>query len=660
MNRGLFVTGTDTDVGKTWVATLLCYGFSRQTTTNYLKPIQSGTPTDSGFIAERIAQDKNFKILPEIYRLDLPASPNRAAQAQGLSIEWQDLTQSLEQSLSSQAYTIVEGAGGLEVPINDDYTISDLIQFSGLPCLLVASTRLGTINHTLLSVERLRQKQIPCLGIVLNGPKDPGLAELLCERTGLPLLFEVPELPSTDADQLKQCYETGQDLKSFIRAELAKHDDSKVNPHQDFKKRDQQYVWHPFTQHAWQEHFPLVTRGEGSYIWADGEKLIDGVSSWWVNLLGHSHPEIAATLYEQAQTLEHVVFAGFTHEPAIQLSQKLVELSQSRQANLSKVFFSDNGSTAVEVALKMAYQFQAQRGQSQRQKFLALEGSYHGDTLGAMSVGARGGFHKAFEGLLFDVEYVNPFEPGALKNCFQTYGETLVATIFEPLVQGAGGMRMYPPEFLNELSQLCQDYGVLTIADEIFTGFYRTGTLFAFEQSQLRPDLLCLSKGITAGFLPLAVTLATEPIFESFLSEDMGQAFLHGHSYTANPLACKVAVKTLEILERPQTQQQIHQIIQQTSQCLSELRSVPNTYNHRQLGTIGALEINSSGSSYFNKEVAQNIRRLSRQNGVLLRPLGNTLYSVPPYCTSAQDIKKIYQVIEQLSKHPQIAKEITQ
>lgn len=310
-------------------------------------------------------------------------------------------------------------------------------------------------------------------------------------------------------------------------------------------EKDNQVIWHPYSQHGLNPLILPVKSAQGAYLHLEGGgKILDAISSWWVNIHGHSHPALCRALTRQAETLEHVIFAGFTHQPAVELAETLIQYEPLQKAGMRKAFYSDNGSTAVEVALKMAFQYFQNRGIEGRDRFLALNHSYHGDTLGAMAVGEPSGFHTQFRKLMPPVDFVEPGNCDALKEILQQRGHSYAAFIFEPLVQGASGMKMYDKEYLEEALRLCKEYGVLTICDEIFTGFYRTGRCFAFEHvSAAAPDFICVSKGLTGGFLPLAITLTTEDVFTAFVSQDVKNAFLHGHSYTANPLACAVALE---------------------------------------------------------------------------------------------------------------------
>lgn len=641
--KEIFVAGTDTNVGKTFVSRLLLKGLQKYCPVTYYKPIQAGSPTDFDEIESSCTE---VTIKQSTYNLKWPASPDRSAAKESVTIEIDQILQDWQKRPNQ--FHIVEGAGGLMVPINENEEIIDLIQDMKIPCVLVASTKLGTINHTLLSARALQSRSIPILGLILNGPFDDGLAELLSKRTDLPILFEVPAFENTENSSLEKWMSESDDFRGCIDFLLQEH--SPLTTATELKQLDQEFVWHPFTQHGIVKNHPVVTSAQGTYLQIGNHRVIDGISSWWVNLLGHGRPEIVEAIAEQTRTLEHVLFAGFSHEPAIQLSRKLIQTTRSAGAELDKVFFSDNGSTAVEVALKMAYQFHQISGNQQRTKFLAFYGSYHGDTLGAMSVGERKGFNEVFQPLLFDVDYVDPFDLDSIEKAFETNGEQYAAVIFEPMVQGASGMRMYGSEVLDRLQALCQTYSVFKICDEVFTGFYRTGKLFGFEHSDLRPDFLCLSKGLTGGFLPLATTLTNQKVFRAFEEDDMRKAFLHGHSYTANPIACAAANATLDLLKQPAWQEAVANITRWTQQAVSTLMNTGLFFNGRSLGTIGALEINNDDPNYFKGNFSYRFNQMALQKGVLLRPLGGTIYAVPPLCSTEQEIEKIYKTMEQVKR----------
>lgn len=364
-------------------------------------------------------------------------------------------------------------------------------------------------------------------------------------------------------------------------------------------ERDGQLLWHPYTQHGLGRPVLPVESAHGSYLkLTDGRLILDAVSSWWVNIHGHSHPKIAQAIARQASKLEHVIFAGFTHQPAVRLAEILIGAARERGTSLGKVFYSDNGSTAVEVALKMAYQYHLNKGITGRDRFIALAGSYHGDTLGAMAVGDPTGFHSKFKKLLPQVDFVEPDDIGSLQRLVRESSGRHAGFIFEPMIQGAGGMRVYSAEFLRAAAEICRRDNIILICDEIFTGFYRTGRLFAFEHAGISPDLVCLSKGITGGFLPLAVTLTTQDIFSAFLSDDPKNAFLHGHSYTANPISCAAAIASWDLLMSPECQTRISQISRLVAERIAKLRYHPGVKTTRCLGTIGAVELRGESATF--------------------------------------------------------------
>ena len=403
-------------------------------------------------------------------------------------------------------------------------------------------------------------------------------------------------------------------------------------------------VWHPFTQHGLEEPIPSVERSEGAALYISaGQRMVDAISSWWVTTHGHRHPRIMAAIAEQTTTLDQVIFAGWTHEPAEQLARELLELMPGE---LAHVFYSDSGSTSVEVALKMALGYWRNIGEP-RERIVVLEGSYHGDTIGGMSVGARGAFNQPYAPLLFDVD-VLPFpEQGREQKTIdelEKFCRTVApaALIVEPLILGAGGMRIYSAETLRELRLVCAAHEVLFIADEVMTGWGRTGTLLACEQAGITADLLCLSKGLTGGSLPLAVTLATSAIYEAHYSSDRSRMFFHSSSYTANPIACAAALGNLAVWREEPVAARIADLSLR-QEC--RLKRLGRGKNPRRLGTITALEIGEEPSNYLSTRAPQLLAHFSRQ-GVLLRPLGNTIYVMPPYCIGDEDLDLIYDSIE--------------
>ena len=418
-------------------------------------------------------------------------------------------------------------------------------------------------------------------------------------------------------------------------------------------------IWHPFTQsHADPEPLRIV-RAEGTYLYTpDGRKIIDAIASWWVNLHGHCHPRIAAAVARQAKDLDHVLLAGFTHPGVEHLTEKLQKIVP---AELRHVFYSDNGSTAVEVALKLAVQYWHNRGFSAKQEIAALEHAYHGDTVGAMSVSADSGFTSPFARLRFPVHRVHsPYclrcPVGkrrdscnidcldSLKILLETHSKSIAAVIVEPLLQGAGGMIVHPTDFLRRVRALCTEHQVLLIADEVLTGFGRCGKMFACDQAGITPDLLCLSKGITGGFLPLGASLCTDAIHREF--KGRGRSFFHGHSFTGNPLACAAAVANLEIFETEDVFARIDFIAAQHRRNLAKVALHPHVDETRQVGVMAAIELKANDSGYFSS-LKPRLYKFFLERNVLLRPLGNIIYILPPYSISREDLDRVYSVIEE-------------
>jgi adenosylmethionine---8-amino-7-oxononanoate aminotransferase len=424
--------------------------------------------------------------------------------------------------------------------------------------------------------------------------------------------------------------------------------------------RDLKHLWHPCTQMHDHQSVPIVpiVRGEGAWLVdADGLRYLDGISSWWTNLFGHANPRIAAALAEQATRLEHVIFAGFTHEPAIALAEELVRVTPP---GLDRVFYADNGSAAIEVALKMSFHFWLNQGHGEKTRFIALTGSYHGETLGALSVSDVALYRKTYAPLLLtpflapspdayegepgdSAEQTATRRLGELRNLLERHAHETCAVIVEPLVQCAGGMRMYHPSYLAGLRALCDEFAVHFIADEIAVGFGRTGTLFACEQAAVTPDFLCLSKGLTGGFLPLSAVLTTAAVYEAFYAEySAGKAFLHSHSYTGNPLACRVALETLAIFRDEPVLQRNRQLAAHLAARLAPLRDHPNVADVRQTGMIAAIELvaDKPARRPFPPSQRRGLRVYLHglQHGVLLRPLGDVVYFMPPYVISENEI----------------------
>jgi adenosylmethionine---8-amino-7-oxononanoate aminotransferase len=412
-------------------------------------------------------------------------------------------------------------------------------------------------------------------------------------------------------------------------------------------ERDRAVIWHPYTQMKTADSPVGIVKGEGAYLIAeDGTRYLDAVSSWWVNLHGHAHPYIAAKVAQQLHTLEHIIFAGFTHEPAVELAERLLKILPSNQ---SRIFYSDNGSTAVEVAIKMCHQYWANIGKP-RKKIVAFRNAYHGDTFGAMAVSGRSAFTAAFETLLFDVEFIDtPTESNItdLKNQLAILSPEVSSFIYEPLVQGSGGMLMYEATYLDELLACCRAHGIFAIADEVMTGFGRTGRLFASDYLLNQPDIVCLSKGLTGGTMALGVTSCSQQIYDAFLSDDKLKTLFHGHSFTANPVACAASLASMDLTLSDETFRAIDRITKRHQHFAATVSGHRKLRDVRQTGTILAFEWETEGNSSYFSSLRDNLYKFFLDAGIILRPLGNILYILPPYCISDEELDLIYSKIEE-------------
>jgi adenosylmethionine-8-amino-7-oxononanoate aminotransferase len=636
----IFVTATGTDVGKTFISSLILRAAKDW---SYWKPVQTGgSAIDQNAVLEitpsaRISPLKKFEF-------DLPASPDQAAAAEFATAP---LVYDLARMAKLESQMVIEGAGGLMVPLNDkNETWLDFLQETRIPVLLVASSGLGTINHTLLSIEALQSRAIPVLGLVLNGPEHKGNQKSIARFHPRLTQIAIPQLGSDTA--LSELDRLGDTLWKALAPWRSEDQGSKA-----WLRKDRDYVWHPYTQHLTApEPIPIVS-GRGSYLYTEqGEQLFDATASWWTSNIGHGQARLGAAIKRQHARLDHCGFGNATHQPGSELAEKLIALASMGSA-LSKVFYSDNGSCAVEVGMKMAVQARMNQGKPRQSKFLYFRGAYHGDTFGAMAVADSQGFHKAFapyvfKGLESTVVTSHPSSlcpdgPKALDDgkrkleaLFKIHAEELAAVIIEPLVQGSGGMLMQHPEWLKHLGNLCREHGVYLILDEVFTGMGRLGSHFAFQKVGISPDIVCLAKGLTGGSLPFAATLATQDIFSAFLSEDRSKALLHGHTFTGNPIACAAALTTLEIyreLDIPARAQEMEGMFRQW---IIENEKALGLIAPRALGGILAFELQTEG--YFS-EAAYKIPDIGRRNNLLLRTLGGTVYFVPPLSTPSDHLR---------------------
>lgn len=417
-------------------------------------------------------------------------------------------------------------------------------------------------------------------------------------------------------------------------------------------EKDQQYLWHPYTQHKTAQVPIVISKGRGALLWDEnGKEYIDAIASWWVNPFGHSNQFIADAIYKQLTTLEHVLFGGFTHEPAVMVADKLMDILPSNQ---QKIFFSDNGSTAVEVAIKVALQYFFNKGET-RTTIIAFENAFHGDTFAAMAASGISFYTMAFKGMFIDVVRI----PVPVKGQEQTSFDALelviknyncAGFIFEPLVQGAAGMVMYEPESLDQLIRICQKNDVITIADEVMTGFGKTGKNFACDYLQTQPDVMCLSKALTGGTIPMAITTFTQELFDGFYSDDINKALFHGHTFTANPTGCAAALASMELLQTDEIQHNITRINQSHLAFQQKIGSHPKVKTTRTLGVIFALEIETGDDSSYYGSLRNKLYDFFIANGVVMRPVGNIVYILPPYIIDQAQLQKVYHVIERALK----------
>ena len=410
----------------------------------------------------------------------------------------------------------------------------------------------------------------------------------------------------------------------------------------DLAELDRRYIWHPFTQQqGWlSEDAPIIRSAKGTNLTdVDGRDYIDGVSSLWCNVHGHQHPKIDQAVRDQLGRVSHTTMLGLSHEPAIQLAERLVEISPER---LTRVFYSDSGSTATEIALKIAFQHFQQSGQPQRTRFLSMRDAYHGDTIGAVSAGGIDLFHATYGPLLFETLKTTPGDVAELESHFEQHGSELAAVIMEPLVQGAAGMLLHPNGYLRKVRERCDKHGVLLILDEVATGFGRTGTMFACQQEGVEPDIMCVAKGITGGYLPLAATLTSEIIYASFLGDHTElKTFFHGHTYTGNPLACAAGIATLEIFDQEQTLDHVADLCVLIGKLLNPIEDLPRVKEIRRRGLMVGIELDGFS---VEARAGHQVTLAARRRGAIIRPLGDTVVLMPPLAITADELRRLIDI----------------
>ncbi|TDW50394.1 adenosylmethionine-8-amino-7-oxononanoate aminotransferase [Flavobacterium sp. 270] len=414
-------------------------------------------------------------------------------------------------------------------------------------------------------------------------------------------------------------------------------------------EKDSQYLWHPYTQHKTSQTPIAISRGEGALLWDENNKeYIDAIASWWVNPFGHSNKIIADAIYKQLTTLEHVLFGGFTHEPAIKVAEKLIEILPKNQ---QKIFFSDNGSTAVEVAIKVALQYFFNKNEK-RTTIIAFENAFHGDTFAAMAASGISFYTQAFQGMFIDVVRIPVPIKGQEQESFDALKSVIASHncagfIFEPLVQGAAGMVMYEPDALAKLIQICKENKVLTIADEVMTGFGKTGKTFAMDYVSEQPDMICLSKALTGGTIPMAITTFTQDIFDAFYDDDINKALFHGHTFTANPTGCAAALASIDLLQTQEMQDNIDRINKSHLNFQKKIENHSKVITARTLGVIFAVEIKSDSEESYYGSMRTKLYNFFIEKGVVLRPVGNIVYILPPYIMTDEQLQKVYSIIEE-------------
>ncbi|MCM8794643.1 MAG: adenosylmethionine--8-amino-7-oxononanoate transaminase [Candidatus Omnitrophica bacterium] len=659
---GLFVTGTDTEIGKTVVTAALAHAFTRRgMRVGVMKPVASGCFRKNGELVSQDAvllakasrtTDPLSSVCP--YRFEPPVAP--AAALNGIQeISLEKIRKKFEESARRHDIVLVEGIGGLLVPLDREKTVLDMAKALRLPVLVVARAGLGTINHTLLTLQTARAAGLEVIGVVLNGfSARPGLAEKTNPRIihsfgRVPIVGRIPRLPSPEPGRVARYLQVEKIARRLKTGNpLSNRDAARIS------RLDRKRIWHPFTQmREWEREEPLIVQSaQGVYVTdTRGNRYLDGVSSLWVNLHGHNRPELNRAIRDQLEKAAHTTLLGCGNVPSAELADALVAIAPK---GLTRVFYSDNGSTAVEIALKMAFQFCQQNGFPRRKKFVHFVNAYHGDTVGSVSVGGIDLFHKVYGPLLFKgfkLPAPYPYRGvsaadslNGLERTLRRHHTEIAAVIVEPLVQGAAGMIVQPAGWLKKVERLCRRYGVFLIADEVAVGFGRTGTIFACEQEGVSPDFLCLAKGLTAGYLPLAATLTTEKVYKGFLGPYSSfRTFFHGHSYTGNQLGCAVALENLKIFRRERTIRRIQPKIRLLAQELKRFTDHPHVGEIRQRGLMAGIELVADKKSRkpypLEERVGIRVCRLLRDRGILLRPLGNVIVILPPLAIFAGQIR---------------------
>jgi adenosylmethionine-8-amino-7-oxononanoate aminotransferase len=635
----LLILGSDTGAGKTTLALLWLAAFGDEY--EYWKPVETG---DSDTEQVRRLVPAAWAHPPHA-RFERPVAPLLAARLEGGTVPPAAVLASTKPaSQHPRRHLLIETFGSPFSPLTDTELQVRLLQALAVPTLLVSSSAVGAIGRTLPCLQALEGHGCRPAAVVLVGPPDPFAAEQIARHGPVSRVVSVEPPCTWDVEGIARAAREQKPLLDSMRLTLMAGECSPVRSEvvrTDLLERDRRSVWHPYTSLG-DPAPPLVSVGaEKEFLWlADGRRVIDGISSWWTILHGHRHPVLMARLREAADAIDHVHFAGVTHAHAVELAELLLSTAPWPGG---RAFYSDNGSTAVEVALKMAYQYWCHRGEPRRTWFVGFEGGYHGDTFGAMAVGRDPVFFGRFEPLLFQAEII-PVSAARLDETLSRRKREVAAVILEPLVQGAGGMRMHTPDELRDLAAVARRHDVLFIADEVMTGGGRTGRLWAHQAAGIAPDLICAAKTLAGGVLPLAVTLVAPAVAAAWQTADRSRTFFHGHSFTAHPLACAVAVANWQLLTAAPHPAPPRMEAFWKAQ-LAPLRDCPRVRDVRVCGTIAAVELNVPGG--YLADVGQQLRRSCLEHGVLLRPLGSVLYTMPPLDSSAESLEQIARAMTQ-------------
>ena len=663
--NAFFVTGTDTDAGKTTVTAGLLRALARTGVPALaVKPVQTGCTEKDG---EREAPDVAFWKKAggrgrALHAFRVPCSPHLAARMEGAFLRAETLAQECLRAAPKEGVTLFEGAGGLYVPLNEEESMLDLMRHLRLPVILVVANRLGCLNHALLSLDALEHAGLAAAGMVLCRAVPPSHtdagtsaeaekliladnAESLAregERRGVPLLADIPYLEGFSASE-ESMWERLADLLEPAARHLSEKRDSEARD-RELLAFDRAHLWHPYTSAMHPLPVREVVGASGSRIFlSDGTALVDGMSSWWCRVHGYGRARLVRAVQKQAAKLSHVMFGGLTHEPAVELGRRLLRLLPP---GLEHLFFADSGSVAVEAAMKMAVQFWQAAGHGEKRRFVALRGAYHGDTLGAMSLcDPVTGMHSLFSGVLPKQIFVErptcrfdaPFDPASfapMEDALRAHAGETAAVVVEPVVQGAGGMWFYHPEYLRLLRALCDELGILLMADEIATGFGRTGRMFACDFAGITPDIMCVGKALTGGMMTLSAVAATRRVAETISRADRahgGGLFMHGPTFMGNPLACAVACASLDELCSSPWRERVRHIEETLKRDLAPCRGVLGVSDVRVLGAVGVVEMERS----VDVEAWQDF---FAARGAWIRPFGRTVYLMPPFIIADEEL----------------------